>query len=133
MENYVTYLLAIGRIVLASVFLLCGLAKTGADAPMLCYMQVYDLPPALLVPTMIFEVGAGLALIAGCQARIVALLLAAYTMTMALVFRTDFTSQIQLIMFLRSVYVTCGLLLLVRYGAGAFSIDNRIGRKAVTQ
>ncbi len=77
----------------------------------------------LLAPTIVFEVGAGLALLVGFKTRIIALLLAGFSLVSAVIFHTDFSDQIQQIMFLKNVAMAGGFLLLAKVGAPGFSFD----------
>lgn len=117
-----------GRILLAALFLLSGLGKIGAYAATAGYMASVGVPGALLPVVIAVEVIGGLALILGWQTRIVAFLLAGFTLLSALIFHTHFADQVQMIMFWKNVSITGGLLLLVVHGAGAFSLDARSGR-----
>lgn len=133
MQKYDTYLSVAGRTLLALVFVLSGLSKIGTYTATQGYMQAYGLPPFLLTPTIIFEIAAGLAIIVGYQTRIVAFLLAGFTVVTALVFHTDFADQVQTIMFLKNISIAGGLLLLVRHGAGALSLDDGFGHDGVAE
>ena len=72
-----------------------------------------------------FEVSAALAIIAGFQTCIVALLLAGFTLLTAFIFHNQLGDQMQFIMFMKNVAIAGGLLFLARFGAGELSIDNR--------
>ncbi len=86
-------------------------------------MEMFGLPSLLLPPTILFEIGAGLALLTGFKTRYTALLLAGFSMATAIVFYANFSDQIQQIMFLKNVAMTGGLLLFARVGAPGFSVD----------
>jgi putative oxidoreductase len=62
---------------------------------------------------------------------LVALALAIFTMTAALVFHRDFAVQNQMIHFMKNLAIAGGLLQIVAFGAGSISLDAR-GR-SVTQ
>src|SRR6266436_1263045 len=72
----------VGRIALASMFLMSGLDKLFIHtAENIQLMQAYRVPLAglLVYPSGVFELAAGLALAAGYRARLAALLLALFT------------------------------------------------------
>jgi putative oxidoreductase len=73
------------------------------------------------------EVVGGILLVLGYQTRVVALVVAAYSVAAAVGFHTDFADQNQMIHFLKNLAVAGGLLQIVSFGAGAFSLDARRG------
>ncbi|MBO9695277.1 MAG: DoxX family protein [Sphingopyxis sp.] len=111
------------RVLMATIFLLSGLAKLGAMDQTRGYMEAMGVPGALLVPTIMFEVGAGLLLIAGLGTRYVALALAGFTLVTAMVFHTDFANQIEMLMFLKNVAMAGGFLAIAAQGGGQLSLD----------
>ena len=65
-------------------------------------MGVLGLPCALLIPTIAFELGSGMALLLRLRLRVVAFLLSGLCIVTALVFHRDFIDQIQQPMFLEN-------------------------------
>jgi putative oxidoreductase len=126
MEKLETYGTLAGRSLLASVFVLSGLSKIGSYAAIHGYMEAFGLPGVLLAPTILFEIGAGLALIAGWQTRIVALLLGGFSILTALVFHRDFADPDQITHFLKNLSIAGGLIVLALHGAGGLSADGRL-------
>ena len=116
-----------GRVLLSLLFLMAGLGKIGDIAGTQGYMTAMGVPAAgVLLPLVIaLEVGGALALIVGWQTRLVAFLLAGFSLLSALIFHHDFSDQMQMILFLKNVSIAGGLLVVVAHGAGALSIDNR--------
>jgi putative oxidoreductase len=114
-----------GRILLSALFLLSGLGKLGAYAATAGYMAAVGLPSALLPATIAIEVLGALAIILGWKTRVVAALLAGFTLLAAIIFHSNFADQIQMIMFLKNLSITGAFLLLVANGAGPLSIDQR--------
>jgi len=114
-----------GRVMIALIFVLSGFNKISAIEGMQGYMEASGLPGILIYPTILFEVAAGLAIIAGYQTRLVALALAGFTLLSALIFHNQLGDQMQFGMFMKNVAMTGGFLFLVRFGAGELSIDNR--------
>ena len=114
-----------GRVMIALIFVLSGFNKISAIEGMQGYMEASGLPGILIYPTILFEVAAGLAIIAGFQTRLVALALAGFTLLSALIFHNQLGDQMQFGMFMKNVAMTGGFLFLVRFGAGELSIDNR--------
>ena len=77
------------------------------------------------------ELGGGLLLIAGFQARLVAIVLALFAVVTAVSFHSNFADQNQMIHFLKNVMMAGGLLQITAFGAGAISLDNRLSRGRV--
>jgi len=114
-----------GRVLLASLFLISGLGKIGAYEGTAGYMAAMGVPGALLPLVIALEVLGAVAIIVGFQTRIVAFLLAGFSLVSALLFHANFGDQIQQIMFLKNVSIAGGFLLLVANGAGPLSLDRR--------
>jgi putative oxidoreductase len=112
-----------GRVLLASLFLLSGLSKLGAYNATAAYMSAFGVPTAVLPAVIAVEVLGAIAIILGWQTRVVAGLLAVFSLLTAFTFHTNFGDQIQMIMFLKNVSIAGGFLLLVANGAGPLSID----------
>ncbi len=88
-------------------------------------MEAMGLPGILVYPTILFEIAAGLAIIAGYRTRYAALALAGYSLLTAFIFHSQLGDQTQLLMFRKNVAMAGGLLFLARHGAAELSIDNR--------
>jgi putative oxidoreductase len=81
---------------------------------------------AVLLPAVIAtETVGALAVALGWKARVVAFLLAGYSLLTALIFHHDFSDQIQMLMFLKNVSIAGGFLLVLANGAGPISFDAR--------
>lgn len=114
-----------GRILIALIFVLAGINKIGTIEGTQGYMQAMGIPGVLIYPTILFEVGAGLAIIIGYQTRIVALALAGFCIVTAFIFHNDLGDQTQFVMFMKNFAMAGGFLFLARDGAGQPSLDNR--------
>ncbi|MCC5797492.1 MAG: DoxX family protein [Methylophaga sp.] len=111
------------RILLSILFLVAGFGKIGGYDSTAGYMQAMGVWSGLLPLVIITEVVGAIAIIIGWQTRIVAFLLAGFTLLSALFFHTNFADQMQQILFMKNLAIAGGLLLLVRHGAGAWSLD----------
>jgi putative oxidoreductase len=122
-----------GRILIGLPFALSGLGKLAATGPTRQMIAAVGLPfPALaLAIAILVELGGGLSLVAGYRTRIVAAALAVFSIAAALSFHTNFADQNQMIHFLKNVMITGGLLQIVAFGAGAFSVDNLQPARAI--
>ncbi|OLF52886.1 DoxX family protein [Pseudomonas chlororaphis] len=117
----------IGRILLSAIFILSGFSKVAAPAAMVGYIQSVGLPfPQLALGIAIaVELGGGLLLIAGYRTRLVALGLAVFSVATALAFHNNLGDQNQFIHFFKNIAMAGGLLQVVAFGAGRFSLDAR--------
>ena len=120
----------LGRILISALFLISGIGKIGGYAGTQAYMQSAGVPGAVLPLVIALEVLGAIAIIAGYRTRIVAALLAGFTIVAAVLFHSG-GDQMQQIMFLKNVAITGGFLLLVARGAGDWSLDAR--RRALTR
>ena len=113
-------LFPLGRVLLASLFVLGGLNKLATYEATLADMAAAGLPaPGLLLPLVILgELGAGLVVAAGRGPfRLAALGLAAYTVLVNLVFHDFWTltgemRTVELSLFFKNVAVAGGLVML---------------------
>lgn len=117
----------IGRVLLSAIFILSGFSKLAAPAMMVGYIGSVGLPfPQLaLALAIIVEIGGGLALVAGYRTRAVAAVLAAFSVFTALAFHNALGDQNQFIHFFKNIAMAGGLLQVVAFGAGRFSLDAR--------
>ncbi len=115
----------LGRVLIAAIFVLAGVNKIGSYSGTQAFMESAGLPGMLLPLVILFEIGAGLAIIVGWQTRLAALALAGFSLLTAVVFHSNFSDQIQFILFMKNVAIAGGFLFLVANGAGAVSLDNR--------
>lgn len=114
-----------GRLMIGSVFAYAGLTKIPAYAGTQAYMESVGLPGALLPLVIAFETLAGLALILGWQTRLVAFLLAGFTLLTALTFHFDLADSVQSLFFFKNIAIAGGLLAFAGLGAGPLSLDQR--------
>jgi len=121
---------ALGRFLIAALFLISGLAKIATPALTQGYIASAGLPFPLLayLVAIVVEIGGGVLLILGYQSRIVASVMAVYTVAAALGFHRDFADQNAMAHFLKNLSITGGLLQIVALGAGTFSIDGRLAQ-----
>ncbi len=118
-----------GRILLGHIFLLAGINKIGGYAATQGWMEAMGVPGMLLPAVIALEIGGGLALILGFQARIAALGLAAFSIASAVIFHADFADQMQSIMFMKNFAMAGGLLYVTAFGAGVWSIDAHLAQR----
>lgn len=116
-------LIIVARVLMAWIFIGAGLSKLGAGyAGTQGYMASVGLPGELLPLVILLEVGGGLALVLGFQARLAALALAIFSIVSAFMFHGA-ADQMQQIMFMKNLAMAGGLLAFTVFGAGRLSLD----------
>ena len=127
MKPYTSSTAALGRLLIAVIFLMSGLGKIAAPAMTQGYIASAGLPAPMLayLIAVVIEVGGGVLLLLGSQTRLAALVMAVFSVATALSFHHDFADQNQMIHFLKNVAMAGGLLQVVAFGAGALSLDGR--------
>ncbi len=116
-------LIIVARILMAWIFIGAGLSKLGAGyAGTQGYMASVGLPGELLPLVILLEVGGGIALVLGFQARLAALALAIFSIASAFMFHGA-ADQMQQIMFMKNLAMAGGLLAFTVFGAGRLSLD----------
>lgn len=134
-QNHTAAAAMIGRLLLAIIFIVSGLGKLAAPEATQGYIGSVGLPLPLLsyILAIIIEVGGGLMLLAGYRTRLTALALAVFTVLTALFFHHAFGDQNQMVHFLKNLAMAGGLLQVVAFGAGAYSIDQRTSSPALSR
>jgi putative oxidoreductase len=129
-SNFQNPLALVGRLLLALLFLPAGISKIGGFAGTVGYIASKGLPmaTAAAVITIVLEVVASLALIAGFGTRWAALALAGFTVVATFIFHNFWAmpadqAMMQQLMFYKNIAVVGGLLVLAAHGAGAWSVD----------
>lgn len=113
------------RLLMSQIFIISGIGKITGYAGTQAYMAKMGIPGALLPLVILTELGGGLALLFGFQTRWVALALAGFCIVSALIFHLNPSDQMQMINLMKNFAMAGGLLMFVRYGAGAPSVDSR--------
>lgn len=118
-----------GRVLLGLIFLMAGIGKIGAGyAGTAGYMDSMGVPGALLPLVILLEIGGGLLVMVGFKVKWVAYALAAFTLLAGVIFHSNFADQMQMILFLKNLSITGGLLLLAVHGAGELSLDKKLSK-----
>ncbi|MDM5178822.1 DoxX family protein [Massilia sp. DJPM01] len=125
----------IGRVLLAAIFIFSGIGKIMAPAATIGYIEAMGLPLASvgLVVAIAVELVGGLMLALGIKTRLVALGLALFSIVTGLVFHHAIGDQNQLIHLLKNLAMAGGLLQVVAFGAGAYSLESKAAGTAGRQ
>ncbi|MDR3500859.1 MAG: DoxX family protein [Parvibaculum sp.] len=127
MDKATTLAGPLGRVLLCFIFLLAGYGKATAPQGTIEYIASHGLPlPQIAYAVALaVELGCGLLVLVGYQARLAALVLAGFCIVTGIVFHYQPGDQAQMINFMKNLAMAGGFLQIVAHGAGALSVDNR--------
>jgi putative oxidoreductase len=122
----------IGRILIAILFVPSGFGKLMGFGGVMGYISSHGVPlaPVAAAIAVFCELGLGLALLVGFQARWAALGLAIFTAVITPVFHNYWAAPEAMVMmqklnFFKNYAIVGGLLAFAAFGAGGWSIDGR--------
>lgn len=120
----------VGRLFLVALFLPAGLSKLSGFEGTVGYIQSVGLPwPAVAAAAALaLEILGSVALLIGFQTRLVASVLAIFTLVASIFFHAFWAAVpeqafVQQLLFFKNIGVIGGLLVLASSGAGAWSLD----------
>ena len=87
------------------------------------YMEGYGIPGILFVPAIILEILFPLFLIVGYKTKWAASVMALFTLTVAIIFHTDFSDEMQMMLFLKDLAIAGGFMIIIVYGSSKISLD----------
>jgi len=132
MNTYQSTLNLIGRLLIVALFLPAGIAKMAGFEGTLAYFASLGIPAPVfaLVATIVIEVAGSIALLVGFKTRLVAVIMAIFTLLAAVSGHAYWAAPadvafITQLLFFKNIAVMGGLLILASAGAGGFSIDAR--------
>ena len=114
---------AFGRIFLSTLFLFEGVKKLFYQDETVEYMESFGVSELFFYPSVFFEIIIPTLLIIGFKTRIVALLMFLFTITVSVIFHTDFNNHMQIIAFLKNFSIAGGFLIIASYEAKMCTID----------
>ena len=112
-----------GRILLSTLFLVEGVRKFFFQEETIMYMEDYGVPEILFFPSIILEILFPILLIIGYKTRVSASIMALFTLTVALIFHTNFDDQMESIIFLKDIAIAGGFLIIAVNEPRICSID----------
>ena len=112
-----------GRLFLSLLFLIEGLGKISIEQDVIMYMEDYGVPGILFLPALVLEILFPLILIAGYKTKWTASIMALFTFAVAIIFHTDFSEGMQMILFLKDIAIACGFMIIIANGPGKISLD----------
>ncbi|MGB2931853.1 MAG: DoxX family protein [Methyloceanibacter sp.] len=119
------YLITLGRVLLAIMFIQAGIGKIFGYAEAQAYMGAKGVPGMLLPLVILVEAGGGLCVLLGLFTRWWAILLAGFCVLAGLLFHFDLGDRMQTINLMKNLTIAGGFLVLAGAGPGALALDNR--------
>jgi len=132
MKTYQNALNLLGRLLIVALFIPAGLGKIAGFEGTLGYFASLGIPAPTfaLAATIVIEVLGGIALLIGFQTRLVAGIMAIFTLVAAVTGHAYWAAPVDQafiaqLLFFKNIAVMGGLLVLASAGAGGFSVDGR--------
>ena len=126
----------VGRILIALIFVVSGFGKISGFEGTVGYIasKGLPLPEFAAMAAVVIELGGGLMVMFGWKARWAAAAMFVFTAVAALIFHNFWAvpaaqSQNQMIHFMKNVSMLGGLLYVIMYGSGPFSVDSTRDRR----
>jgi putative oxidoreductase len=113
----------VSRSMIAIIFIVAGAGKITGYAGTQGYMESLGVPGLLLPLVIAVEILGGLAVLLGYQTKIAAFLLAGFTLLSAIIFHSDFSQQMEMILFMKNIAITGAFLLLFVHGPGQWALN----------
>jgi putative oxidoreductase len=130
------FVVVVGRILIALIFVRAGINKIASIDTTAAEMAKAGIPLSniLVFGAILMELGVGVLLMVGLFARWAALALFFYTLTLALIFHAYWAAPAaqarqQASFFFGHLSMMGGMLVIVAFGAGVYSVDALIGRQ----
>jgi len=133
MDSLQRYLPLVGRVLLSLIFLASGLMKLGDWSGNIAYMESKGFFAAhlFLAAATVIEIAGALMVILGWRARLGAAALALFTVVAAVTMHNFWSvsdgmmKMVETAMFLKNLTIVGGLLLVVAFGPGPRSINDK--------
>ena len=87
------------------------------------YMEDYGVPGILFLPALVLEILFPALLIVGYKTKWTASIMALFTFAVAIIFHTDFSESMQLMLFLKDMAIAGGFMIIIAYGPSKISLD----------
>ena len=114
----------LGRVLLSTLFLVEGIGKISMQEDVIMYMEDYGVPEILFVPAIILEILFPLLLIIGYRTKLAASVMALFTFAVAIIFHSDFSEEMQMILFLKDIAIAGGFMIIAANGPSKISLDH---------
>lgn len=119
--------LVLARLLITILFIFAGFGKLSDIGGTAGWFGSIGLPAPTVVAVLVglLELVGGIAILVGFKTRIAAIALAVFTIAATAIAHTNLADQTEMLMFLKNLSITGGLLVLASFGPGALSIDGR--------
>ena len=111
----------LARPLLAYIFIVSGWGKIAGYAATVGYMEAMGVSGSLLPLVILLELGGGLAIVLGFQARLAGLGLAVFSILSAFLFHAAPEDAVN---FMKNIGLAGGFFYIMLYGAGKISLDH---------
>ena len=118
----VNFLDLVGRVFISSVFLFSATNKIFNYNGTVQWMEGFDIPGFLLIPTIVIEIIFPILIIVGYQTKLAAGILALFCLATGFIFHLDFSNQMQVVALLKNFGLAGGLIFLMINGPKEFTI-----------
>ena len=119
----------VGRVLLALIFIIAGFGKITGFEGTVGYMQAYNVPmtQVLAVIAIIIELAGGIMIAVGWKARWGAAAIFIFVLVASVIFHAFWAvpadqAQLQNIMFMKNLAIMGGMLYIIAYGPGPYSL-----------
>ena len=116
--SYLHYVVVAGRVALAGLFVLAGVAKLIDPKPVLAHMEQERLPGFLMYAVVVLELGAGGALLVGWNVQIGAAALSLFCLATAFLIHLHLSDRVERTQFVKDIALA-GCLAMIAAGAVA--------------
>tara|TARA_B100000401_G_scaffold212780_1_gene143587 strand:- start:45 stop:428 length:384 start_codon:yes stop_codon:yes gene_type:complete len=114
---------AFGRIFISTLFLFEAGRKFFYQIETIDYMESFAVPELLFFPSLLFELIVPIFLIVGFKTRIAASAMCLFTLTVSVIFHSDFSNHMQVIAFLKNLSISGGFLIIASCEAKKYTLD----------
>jgi putative oxidoreductase len=116
----------VGRILISSVFLISGFNKINQYDGTVKWMESFGVPGILIIPAILLEILGSIMIIIGFKTQVIAIFFSIFCITLAIIFHSDFSNQMQIVSFLKNFALAGGFLFLAINKPGKISLDKKL-------
>lgn len=128
-ENINNVIMLLGRLMIATIFVMAGYSKIGGYEGTSSYMTAMGVPTFFLPLVILLELGGGIAIMLGFLTKFTSLFMVIFCVASAFLFHSDPEGAT---MFNKNIALAGGFMYLLANGAGGLSIDHAI-KKMIKQ